>query len=164
MMTAELAHSLWFYEWESGALVWRDSPRIGKKAGMRAGTIGSHGYWIVTFEGKKYRASRIIWLMVNGRWPLPEIDHQNGNRADDRFNNLREATRTEQLGNTRVRVDNSLGVKGVSPSSHSPGKFCAFICRGGKRKNLGTFSTIMAARAAYDAAAVEWHGQFSRSA
>lgn len=163
MMTLDLAHSLWFYEQESGALVWRDDPRIGKKAGMRAGTIGFHGYWIVTFGGKKYKASRVIWLMVTGEWPVHEVDHRNGKRTDDRWSNLRKASSSENKCNSRVRKDNILGVKGVSPSPYSSGKFCAFICRSGKRKNLGTFDTIMAAKAAYDAAAAQWHGKFARS-
>jgi hypothetical protein len=57
-----------------------------------------------------------------------------------------------------VRKDNALGIKGVCRNKF--GTFDAYICRKGKRKNLGRFKAVEEAKAAYEAATVEWHGEF----
>lgn len=162
MITAEEARELWSYDPLTGELRWRVARGTKMAAGSLAGTIGNWGYRVLSLHGKKYRASRIIWLIVTGEHPAHEVDHENTNRADDRWDNLRPADRSQQLCNTKVRSDNILGVKGVSPTAWGYG---AFICFRGKRKNLGSnFATIAEAKAAYDAAAREQHGEFARSA
>lgn len=161
LLSATEAKALWSYDPSTGALVWLVKPHARMAKGSRAGTVNSHGYWVVTWKGKKYKTSRLAFLLMEGRWPDPEADHKNGDTADDRWVNLREADRSQQLTNTRVRSDNALGIKGVSLDPRE-GKFYAHICKNGKRKNLGGYSTAAEAKAVRDAAARASHGEFWR--
>ncbi len=90
-----------------------------------------------------------------------DVDHENLNRADNRGDNLREATRSQNNANTTVRKHNKLGVKGVSVKC---GKYVAHIKINGKKNHLGTHDTIEAAAAAYSKAANDNHGEFARVA
>lgn len=85
-----------------------------KYEGKVAGWIKSNGYRLVAFNDKTILAHRAIWKMKTGSWPINDIDHINGNRADNRFENLREATRSENAKNTKRRSDNTSGISGVS--------------------------------------------------
>lgn len=161
MITADEARALWFYDPVSGEMRWKVRRGTKMRAGSLAGTIGHWGYRILSLNGKKYRAGRIAWLIMTGEHPEDEVDHENTKRDDDRWINLRPATRAQQLCNTRTRSDNLLGVKGVSPT---PEGYGAFICFQGKRKNLGSYDTIAEAKAVRDAAARAQHGDFARSA
>lgn len=161
-MTADLARILWDYDTITGVLMWKgDAHRRHAKKGDVAGTIGFHGYRIVTFYGKKFKTSRLAFLIVTGDWPPVVAEHKNGNRADDRWENLRLATQSQNMCNKSTMSNNKLGIKGVSQNRY--GKYLAFICFNRKRKSLGSYDTPEEAKSAYDAAAKEWHGEFARS-
>ena len=87
-----------------------------------------------------------------------EVDHENGNGLDNRRSNLRLATRTEQLWNTRRRSDNTSGYKGVSSFRE---RWRAEITVNGRRVHLGLFDDPADAGHAYDAAALEYFGEFA---
>jgi AP2 domain len=162
-MTSELAKILWSYNPLTGALIWNgDAHARHAKKGDQAGTINFHGYRVVTFYGKKFKTSRLAFLIMTGEWPPTLAEHENAIRSDDRWENLRNATQSENMCNKSTMSNNKLGIKGVSQSKD--GKFHAYICFAGKRKNLGTFATAELAKSAYDCAAQEWHGEFSRAA
>ena len=100
----------------------------------------------------------IIWVIVMGEWPESDIDHENRVRNDNRWFNLRRATRTQNIANQKVRVDSLLGLKGVSRNG---GKFSARLGIARKRMSLGTFKTAQEAHAAYLAKATEVFGKFA---
>lgn len=160
-MTTELAKILWKYSPETGEFRWLVCPHFSVNAGDVAGTINGHGYRMLCFKGKKYKASRIAWLMMKGAFPTSEIDHEDLCRSNDRWSNLREATSGQNKCNHGPRKDNALGIKGVVKTPHG---FVAYICFKGKRKNLGSFRSAQAAQAAYASAVKEWHGEFGRVA
>jgi len=84
----------------------------------RADTPMSIGYRRVRFTlgNKKYEflAHRLAWFITHGYWPEYEIDHINGDREDNKLENIRDVTRTENARNTKLRVDNTSGHSGVS--------------------------------------------------
>jgi hypothetical protein len=89
-----------------------------------------------------------------------EVDHKNGNGLDNRRNgNLRLARKSQNQANSRLRIDNTCGLKGVSRYRK---KFMATIQHEGKQQFLGCFVTPEAAHAAYCARAKELFGEFAR--
>jgi hypothetical protein len=162
-MTADLARLIWDYDPETGVLTWKGCAHTRwAKKGDRAGTINAHGYRVITFYGKKLKASRIAFLIMTGSYPDLIAEHENTNRSDDRWDNLRNANQGQNMCNKSTMSNNKLGIKGVCQTKE--GKFHAYICFKGKRKNLGTFDTAEGAKLAYDTAAIEWHGEFARAA
>ncbi len=168
-LTAARAKELLNYDPETGNLTWRiDRPSgdrgqiLQGKAGDTAGTATSDGYRQVCLDSRIYKAHRVIWLMVHGRWPKKSLDHKNLEPGDNRIVNLREASDRENQGNRRKLSNNTSGYKGVH--LHKPsGKWKAQIGFDGKRKHLGLFETPELAFAAYIQAAKEVFGEFARS-
>lgn len=124
-------------------------------AGDVAGCRTSRGYSVLAVDGVLYRAHRLAWFYVTGAWPQGEVDHINGQRADNRFLNLRVVTGAINSQNRRRANGNSrTGLLGVYP--HKTG-FQARIMVSGSRRHLGTFQTAEAAHAAYLAAKRQVH-------
>lgn len=134
--------------------------RCGKyTGGTLAGSLNKskgQGYIIISINGKMYRAHRLAWLFVYGTLPPKgfEIDHINGNRADNRLANLRLATRSQNNANGRRRVDNKSGLRGVSPFRGTRWRVTI------NNRHVGVFKTKEAAAAAYADCAREAHGEF----
>jgi hypothetical protein len=160
------------YEPETGRLFWRERGvewfRHGEHsaehtaakwnarfAGKEALTATVTGYKFGNLFGVKLLAHRVIWKWVHGTDP-DQIDHINGNRADNRLENLRSVDATTNQRNTKRPVHNTSGRIGVSYDRHRD-KWAAYITLGSRKTKLGRFSTFEAACAARDAAERE-HG------
>lgn len=142
------------YDPETGLLT-----RLRKMGSQAAGAIVSNrsltGRVRVTFMYRAFLAHRVIWLLATGNWPDGDIDHINGDPADNRIANLRVVDRrTNSENKRRARSDNKLGVQGVSRYG---GSYRAHIQVGAKRKHLGTFSTPEMAHSAYIEAKRQLH-------
>lgn len=136
-----------------------------KHAGTEACTaINDSGYKImqITLGGlsKMLKGHRVVFALHHGRWPAGKVDHKNLAPADNRPDNLREATNSQQEGNKRANPRNLTGLKGVSKRRYN---YEARISIDGKQIALGWFKTAEQAHAAYVAAAVEHFGEFARS-
>ena len=147
------------YEPETGFFFWRASSGRFVKAGDRAGCVNSLGYVQIQVCGQPYYAHRLAWFLMLGAMPARQIDHINGNPADNRFRNLRAATNAENGRNRKVGSNNTSGFKGASRHRN---KFRAMIKHEGRNISLGTFQTAMEAHAAYQQAAERYHGEFRR--
>lgn len=82
----------------------------------RKGGLGSYdkdGYLIIKVKGRQFKAHRIVWLLNKGEFPTMEIDHKNRIRTDNRIENLRLATRKEQIENTTRYPNKDTGVVGI---------------------------------------------------
>ena len=137
------------FNYKDGNLYWAAS-RQGVKVGGRAGTLNNNGYRHVRVDGKLVGEHRIIYEMFNG--PIPDgmqIDHINGVRDDNRIENLRVVTITENHHNRKT-------VKGFT-FRKSEGKFQAYIQVGDKQVSLGYHETPVDARAAYLRAKRKYH-------
>ena len=153
MLTQELLHHLFDYDATNGNLIWRVKKNRAKP-GAVAGNI-SHGYCRIKINKKHYGAHRLIWLYHFGVMPENDIDHINGNPADNRLENLRLATRAENKQNLRKpRTDNKSGYLGVSKNRK---KWIAQIGINGKYHHLGSFDTPELAHEAYLEAKTKLH-------
>jgi hypothetical protein len=111
------------------------------------------GYLVGNVLNRRIYAHRVAWAIVSGAWPHGQIDHINGNRADNRLANLRDVTSAENRKNTKRRSDNTSGTVGVAKKRNG---WRARIHKGGKEINLGTFETFEQAKAARDTALIEY--------
>jgi hypothetical protein len=155
LLTASELKTVLHYDPETGEFIWLVTN--GRKR-REAGSIDPDGYRRITVNGRAYQASRLAWLYMTGDWPRETVDHKNRIPLDNRWENLREATRQEQTFNRKVRSESASGFKGVR--AHGK-KFRADIKVGGRSVYVGTFDTPEAAFAARNARAQEHHGQFA---
>lgn len=147
------------YQPETGKLFWRINRPNGVKAGDEAGIVRKDGYRYICVENQRFFAQVVCWRLQTGKWPGHIVDHRNGFRDDNRWANLRKASKPQNGYNAKVRTDNTTGVKGVFPYK---GKFRAKINVEGKPKYLGTFLTVEEAAAARSSAELLYHGEFAR--
>jgi hypothetical protein len=161
LVTHERLKELLSYDPETGVFTWNVRRRNQVTAGDDAGSLLNRGYTRIMIDGKRYTRSRLAWLYVHGVWPKEFIDHKNGNRADDRLSNLREATRAENNRNSRRPPNSSSGLRGVTWRKDSK-LWEARIRNGERRIFLGRFKTGEEAHKAYCEAAYKLHGEFAR--
>lgn len=146
-VTAELVRQLFNYDPATGILSWRVA-RGGRVAGMPAGHTRGDGYRVVGLNGRDVYAHRLIWLHVTGAWPAQHIDHRDADKGNNRWGNLREASRTLNMLNLKgPKSNNRLGVLGVD--ALGPARFRARLKVSGKVRQVGIFATPEAASAAY---------------
>jgi hypothetical protein len=159
----ELIRSTFIYDPVSGDLRWRHNGRNQwARAGNLAGqsTKNCNGYSSVRVGGRSHRVHRVIWAYYYGVWPDQDIDHINRDRADNRIENLRDATRSQNLGNSIAR---STSLKGAHFDKRR-GKWKARITVDYKEIWLGSYNTEAEAHAAYCDAARIYFGEFARAA
>jgi hypothetical protein len=164
MLTLERLREVLSYAPETGVWRWVVTHSRCRPAGSRAGSIKKKtGYRVIQIDGVGYQSNRLACFYMNGEWPSGDVDHRDRDRANDRWENLRPATRWQNHANRRL-TDNLSGFKGVRLSSSKKNPFRARISLGGITKHLGCYPTAEAAHAAYFKAAEEMFGEFARAA
>lgn len=140
---------------------------LRKKNGETAGNIANNGYRSISInvDGKRQRclAHRLAWVLVHGYFPKTDVDHIDGNRDNNAIANLRLATRSQNLGNSKRRTHNSSGFKGVHFHKHMK-VWRARITFQGKEIFLGHYPSAELAHEAYVVAAKRLFGEFARAA
>ena len=163
MVTQEKLKELFSYNAKTGHLTWKVSPNNSVKVGDRAGGKNKlTNYRQLWVDRKNYKEHRLIWLLVNGSFPVDCIDHINGIKDDNRISNLREANHSQNNINQCIQSNNTSGFKGVSYSK-TRNKYEAYISTNRKRKHLGYFTTKEEAHTAYCEASLKYHKEFSRT-
>lgn len=158
MLTQERLKELLHYDPETGIFTRISAPSqrsdlLGKVAGANNGS----GYKMISIDGIKYYCHRLVWLYVHGAFPEDEIDHMNGSRSDNRFKNLRDASRLKNAQNfTKPRSDNTSGYLGVSYDKRRE-RWIARIKVKDSYKYLGRFLVKEDARDAYLVAKRKYH-------
>lgn len=161
MLTAEKLREILSYDPERGTFVRLSSPAKWR-VGQAAGSIRPSGRMAININGKLHSAHRLAWLYVFGKWPTLHVDHINGNPLDNRLSNLREATVSQNIANSKLNRANKTGLKGVSFDKRKC-LYRACIMKGGKQRFLGYFKGALDAHAAYLVAAKEMFGEFARA-
>ncbi len=150
------------YDPETGTIVWKK--KIARKVvvGKVAGSLCKiTGYRIIRINSMFFRAHRIAWAMMTGRWPKYDIDHEDTNRSNNVWSNLREANHSQNQWNRGPSKNNTSGYKGVSLCKKS-GKWIAQIGIG-KNTRIGCFTTPEEAHEAYAGVAMKLRGGFART-
>lgn len=152
-ITAEDLRYFLDYNPATGDFLWKraTSHRARVTVGALAGYVTSHGYRRIEIRMQSYLAHRLAWLYVYGYLPSMDLDHRDGDRLNNRIDNLREATRSQNQQNTAKFKGASSRYLGVAMHKSS-GRWQSYISLDGKRRHLGTFDTQEEAYAAYLAA------------
>lgn len=152
-----------YAEWlryDQGRLYWIKKASSKAMPGYEAGWFDKDGYIVVTVNRRKIRASRIVWEMHYGAIPVGmHVDHINGVVSDNRIENLRLATPSQNSCNRDTQSNNTSGAKGCTLTG---GKYQAQIQVAGKYKYLGRFNLLAEAKEAYEKAATALHGDYVR--
>lgn len=161
-LSAERARELLEYNPDTGELRWRVS-RGRVKAGAIVKSKQMGGYVQVGIDSRVYLAHLVIYLIVTGSWPKDEIDHRDLDKANNRWGNLRPATRLQNLANQGAREHNFLQTKGVSVSNSRRNPYRVGMKINGRMTHIGCFPTLDSAHKAYERYAVIYHGEFARA-
>ena len=156
-LTSERLRELLHYDSETGLFTRKVSKGRGKK-GAVIGHRQTKGYLQVEIDGFTYVLHRLAWLYTHDCWPTTQLDHRDGDRANNRITNLRESTNTQNSYNRSKPKSNTSGHKGVYLFQ---GKWTAQINAGGKRRYLGRFTDLANAVHAVHTAREKLHGAFA---
>ena len=159
LLTRDRVRELLSYDPKTGLFTWKVRTSNRVKVGDQAGVRAVNGYIHISMDNYKFPAHRVAWFYVYGEWPPQFIDHINGVRDDNRLENLRLATVSQNTTNGVLRATNTSGYRGVSWSKEKQ-KWIASITKDRKQVNLGYFKTKEDAHFAYLEAARQMHGDF----
>jgi hypothetical protein len=128
-----------------------------KNTGKRAGWVTKQGYVRVGFSRRSMLAHRIIYLMHHGYAP-EFVDHVDGNKQNNKVENLRAATRAQNQLNARLRVDSVTKLKNVTKHRN---KWQVRMRIAGVLTHIGTFEDIELAAFVASEYRDKYHGEFA---
>ncbi len=129
-----------------------------RKVGTVLGTLTPKGYLLASVQGRLQRVHRLVFLYHHGYMPI-QVDHIDGNRMNNKIENLRAATSSQN--NQNRKATSSSGIKGVVWHKQSK-KWVASICVNRKSVHLGSFLSIEEAALVANKARQSAHGEFYR--
>ncbi len=156
-LTVERLKEVLSYDPISGVFIRLTKAAARTKIGEVAGGLDEKGYIRIRVDGERHRAHRLAWLYIAGEWPVPECDHRNLIKSDNRWDNLRQATKSQNMGNRPA----ASVFKGTYWHARSQ-KWRAAISIDNKKVSLGDFKCRAAAHLAYVVAANRHFGEFAR--
>jgi HNH endonuclease/AP2 domain len=160
-ITQERLHEVLHYDPETGVFRWRQQLSSAYQINAIAGSR-NHRYRCIVIDGRSYPEHHLAWLYMMGDWGRPIIDHRDRNPMNNRWDNLRLATFSQNSANRRRHDNNTSGFKGVV-FERKTGKWIARIWKDRRCHFLGRHATAQEAHAAYAVKARELHGEFART-
>lgn len=127
--------------------------------GKVAGGFDPAGYIKISVENYQYFAHRLAFFYMTGRWPR-YVDHKDRVRSNNKWENLREATQSQNNVNAGAQKSNKSGYRGIHQISN--GRFRVQLQKDGKPIHIGYFPDVDSAVSARDRAAVAVHKEFAR--
>ena len=160
-LTAERLRKLLTYDPKTGLFHWKLMRKgLSEKRGTEAG--GSRNTYVyICVDYKSYGAHRLAWLYMTDEWPTKIIDHINGNRSDNKWINLRQATPSQNIANSGMRTNSTSGYKGVSYHRRAK-KWVAQIGYEGQNLYLGVYDTPEQAAEVRRKKATLLYGEFAK--
>lgn len=160
MLTAKRLRTVLHYDPSTGIWRWTVQKGNAYPPGTVAGGIHKVvGYHYIMIDGQTYFGHRLAWLYMTGKWPELDIDHIDGDVSNNRWTNLRLATKSQNKANSKRYKNNTTGYKGVTKVRD---KWRAYIAVDKKRIWLGYYKTPEDASDAYQKAATKYFGEFAR--
>lgn len=156
MITQEYVRNI--LDYVDGELFWKTNKSHFVKSGQKAGGILSDGRHYIKIDGKPWKLHRIIFLYHHGYIPK-YIDHIDGNPGNNRIENLREVTLSENQWNRKQSKNNKTGSKGVCNHKN---KFRAYCMVNNKNHHLGYFDTQEEAESEVKKFREKHHNEFHR--
>lgn len=160
MLTQARLKQLFSYDPDTGIFTRLFVPGLRTDRLMQPIYSPTNGYLAFAVDGVKYKAHRLAWLYMTGEWPKGLIDHKNGVKGDNRFDNLREASQAQNMRNQGLQAHNSSGFTGVYWNKCAA-KWQAYIKVDRKVRYLGIFEVKEDAVAARRVAEIEYFGEFA---
>ncbi len=161
MLTQQILKDSLHYNQKTGIFTWIKSGS-GRELGSVAGS-STLGYIRIAINGKRYQAHRLAFLYMTGNFPVLDIDHINGKRNCNIWQNLRECTKSQNRFNTNKNRNNTSGFKGVT-FDKSKNKWDAYAMVNNKRYRIGLYATAALASAEREEFCKTNHGEFYRVA
>ena len=162
--TVERLREVLRYEAGTGKLYWIKKPSYRANravVGEEAGRTSTNNYNDIQIDGRRMKAHHIVWALHTGEFPALFIDHINGNKTENRVDNLRLATASDNAANRVSEMGSTSIYLGVSFKSANRA-WVAQIHKSGKKIHLGLFDSEATAAKAYNNAAMKHHGKFAR--
>ncbi|WP_299197009.1 HNH endonuclease [uncultured Amphritea sp.] len=152
----------YLFDYKDGRLYWRSTFNSKARGGNRAGKLHSSGYRRISIDGVLYLEHRVIYIWHHGDIGEYDIDHINGTKDDNRIENLRTCTNSQNQANRKTTKGYSI-YKGVKYDEGCSKPWRATIQLAGESYNLGSYSSEEQAALAYDSAARKRFGEFART-
>jgi hypothetical protein len=151
-LTAEYVRECLEYNPETGLLKWKTRPVEhfksendckrwnSKYAGKVAGAINGSRYINIDINNQTYKAHRLAWLIFYGKWPKDQIDHNDGERSNNKIDNLRDVPNSINGKNKKIPINNNTGHVGVKKTKYDTWR--AYIKVDGILYDLGSHKNI----------------------
>lgn len=163
-VSVEYLRSAVDYDPATGSMRWKRRADMsnswnGRFPGREAGTTDKSDHIFFMIKGRRITAHRAAWAIMNGEWPTLQIDHRDTVKSHNWWDNLREATASQNRQNRGMNRNNTSGYKGVTFCKLT-GRWAAAIGYNGKNHHLGRYDTPEEAYAIYCAEAKTHHREF----
>jgi hypothetical protein len=161
MLTQERLKQVLTYEPSTGVFIWKSRGAINS-VGFEAGSISSRGYRYIKIDNKQYLDGRLAFLYMTGSFPADgfEVDHIDQIKLNCKWDNLRLATRSQNMHNLNIACNNTSGIKGVSWYK-TTGRWMAYIYHNKKRIPLGYYTSKEEAAKVVETKRLELHKSFA---
>ena len=162
MVTQERLKEL--FDYQDGQLIWTvkkaQSIKIGTAAGWANRDVHGQQYMNIELDGKSYKSHRLVFMYHHGYFPK-RVDHIDGNRFNNRIENLREVTASQNAQNSKFRKNNKSGFKNVHFEKRNQ-KWRVLLQVDGVAKSFGYYDDVELAGLVAAEARDKFCGQYAR--